>query len=136
MALGEGQELDSIRMVKARKRSSHVLCVAIQLEVEVRVEELAARAHFAVAAAVSIAQAALSRRRRARLLGSRRELTYPNTAPIVLDTDGTPCHLCSHAVQVARPCPERASHIRWAALVGRREAPILRPESHRSHHEM
>lgn len=75
MALGEGQELDSIRMVKARKRSSHVLCVAIQLEVEVRVEELAARAHFAVAAAVSIAQAALSRRRRARLLGSRRELT-------------------------------------------------------------
>lgn len=75
VALGEEQELGSIRLVKARKWTPHVLRVAIQLEVEVRVEELAARAHFAAAAAVSIAQAALSRKRRARLLGSRRELT-------------------------------------------------------------
>lgn len=75
MVWGEGQELGSVRLVKAREWLSHVLRVAIQLGLEGRVEELAARAHFAVVAAVSIVQVALLRKRRARLLESRRELT-------------------------------------------------------------
>lgn len=106
--LEEAVEVGSAVRERTKRQVSPVLRVAIQQVVEGLAGELAAPALYTVAAVASIAQAALWRRRLARLLGSRKEWIYPNTVPTVRDMDGRPCHLCSHAVLDAMPYPETA----------------------------
>jgi hypothetical protein len=68
----EARVPDSMERGKTMRLMCYVPSVAILLEVVVLVEELAARAHCIVAAAVSTAQGVLSRRHLAGLLGSHR----------------------------------------------------------------
>jgi hypothetical protein len=88
VALGEARELDSVEPAKVKSLVSHVLHVAIQLEVEVPVGELAAQAHFAAAAAVSTVQGVLSQKHPVVLLGSRKEWTSTTRSAI---TDVVKC---------------------------------------------